>query len=143
MWRDEGFHQVCKNLLGLAIDEGRTLRGRRRAPADVTSRAASSLDAGLAVERLEKCAVGTQEDWAGARRAIDQRSVARSRRVRRNVGFSDAETRQTRPELGAAIEKCNACDLANEAATRRVEVQGLRRAPRRAERGARAGPVVM
>ena len=48
------------------------------------------------------------------------------------------------PELSAAIEKCNACDLAvYEAATRRVEVQkeflDERAAILVAERGARAG----
>ena len=115
--------QVCKNLLGPA-----TIGADARPaplPADVTSRAASSLDAGLAIERLEKCVVGTQEDWAGARRAIDHWFpwLSFDDDVRRNVGFSDAETRQTlRPELSAAIERCNACDLAvYEAATRRVE----------------------
>ena len=116
-------------------------------PAELTSRAASSLDAGLAIERLEKCVVGTQEDWAGARRAIDHWFpwLSFDDDVRRNVGFSDAETRQTlRPELSAAIEKCNACDLAvYEAATRRVEAQkeflDERAAILVAERGARAG----
>ena len=148
MWRDEGFcDQVCKNLLGLAINRGRTPAAVDALPADVTSRAASSLDAGLAIERLEKCVVGTQEDWAGARRAIDHWFpwLSFDDDVRRNVGFSDAETRQTlRPELSAAIEKCNACDLAvYEAATRRVETQkeflDERAAILVAERGARAG----
>ena len=148
MWRDEGFcDQVCKNLLGLAINRGRTPAAVDALPADVTSRAASSLDAALAIERLETCVVGTQEDWAGARRAIDHWFpwLSFDDDVRRNVGFSDAETRQTlRPELSAAIEKCNACDLAvYEAATRRVEVQkeflDERAAILVAERGARAG----
>ena len=105
------------------------------------------MDAGLAIERLEKCVVGTQEDWAGARRAIDHWFpwLSFDDDVRRNVGFSDAETRQTlRPELSAAIERCNACDLAvYEAATRRVEAQkeflDERAAILVAERGARAG----
>ena len=108
---------------------------------------AASIERALAVERLEKCVVGTQEDWAGARRAIDHWFpwLSFDDDVRRNVGFSDAETRQTlRPELSAAIEKCNACDLAvYEAATRRVEAQkeflDERAAILVAERGARAG----
>ena len=73
MWRDEGFcDQVCKNLLGLAINRGRTPAAVDALPADVTSRASSSLDAGLAVERLEHV-LSDPGGLAGARRAIYHR----------------------------------------------------------------------
>jgi len=148
MWRDEGFgDQVCKNLLGLAINRGRTPRAVEELPAEVRRRAASSLDAVLAIERLEQCVVGLQEDWTGAQRAIDYWFPWLSfvDDVRRNAGFTDAETRHTlRPELVAAIERCNTCDLAvYEAATRRVATQAAfldeRAAVLAAERGERAG----
>ena len=126
-YRDEGLcDQVCKNLLGRATHRGRT-EAEVTALGDVAT--PRPLDARLAVERLETCVVGLQEDWPAAVRAAGHWFpwLGLVDDVRANVGYTDAETRETlRPDLRAALERCNACDLAvYEAAVRRARVQSV------------------
>jgi len=119
-YRDEGFcDAMCKNTLGLSLHRGRL-------PEDVDARRAeepalfaayeADLDAGLAVGRLRHCVVGLQDDWAGSKRSLAHWFpwIASVDDARRNAGLgAAAETRDTlRPDLRAALEACNACDLA-------------------------------
>ncbi|KAH8051866.1 hypothetical protein JL721_11010 [Aureococcus anophagefferens] len=119
-YRDEGFcDAMCKNTLGLSLHRGRLpedVDARRAAEPALFAAYEADLDAGLAVDRLRHCVVGLQDDWAGSKRSLAHWFpwIASVDDARRNAGLgAAAETRDTlRPDLRAALEACNACDLA-------------------------------
>ncbi|KAH8049094.1 hypothetical protein JL722_12094 [Aureococcus anophagefferens] len=119
-YRDEGFcDAMCKNTLGLSLHRGRLpedVDARRAAEPALFAAYEADLDAGLAVDRLRHCVVGLQDDWAGSKRSLAHWFpwIASIDDARRNAGLgAAAETRDTlRPDLRAALEACDACDLA-------------------------------
>jgi hypothetical protein len=118
-YRDDGFcDTMCKSLLGLSLYRGRgerDLADLEAARPDLFAAYDAPLDAAEAVARQARCVVGLQDDWPAAKRAIAHwfpwLDVADD--DRRNAGYTDQETRDTlRPDLRAAVLRCNACDAA-------------------------------
>lgn len=116
-YRDEGLcDTMCKMLLSKSYHRGKFPEEVNFLKSQIGEEFSAPLNMTQAIENLDKCVVGIQNDWQLSKEVIwhwfpwlkfvDDAMV--------NTGMGDrAEKRgQLRPELREELEKCNQCDMA-------------------------------